>query len=383
MVTVIRFSFDSYLPSMPAIAKYFAVSSAHVQLTLTLYMFGFGGSQFIYGPLSEYYGRKKVLLFGFLLFVFGGFLCLITPNLNFLIVARLISGLGAGATSILAKAIICDLYADDKPSIVKALATLTSSLVVSLFVAPVIGGYIQHYLSWRYNFFISFTYAALMLFIIAILLPETAKLPNARTSLSLRSVCLNYKKPLKNSDTIAYISCSTLAYSGLFTYFQLSPFIFINSLGKPAYIFGLLTLIVAMSYIIGGFITSYYVKKINIQTFLNIGIILMLLSGVLMLIINTIFHLSILSIIVPTIIYIIGSRITIPLSTAEVFTLNQGLSGYISALISGIQMLGASIVSFIISNIHAISSFKLAALFIAIGIISFFIKLHIEPNIKK
>lgn len=73
--SVTRFVLDSYLPSLPAMSEYFAISHLEIQATLTLYLFGFGVSQLIYGPLSDIYGRKKILLLGLGIFIIGNLFC--------------------------------------------------------------------------------------------------------------------------------------------------------------------------------------------------------------------------------------------------------------------------------------------------------------------
>src|SRR5437879_6176762 len=96
-----RFVIDNYLPSLPAISRAFNVPADSVQLTLSLYILGFGLSQFIYGPLSDRFGRKKVLISGLILFLISNTFCLFTHSLSILLIARLLAGLGMGVCGVL------------------------------------------------------------------------------------------------------------------------------------------------------------------------------------------------------------------------------------------------------------------------------------------
>src|SRR5438067_2359095 len=108
--TVARYALDSFLPSLPAIAYAFNVPTAKAQLCLTFYLLGFSLSQIIYGTLSDYYGRKKVLLFGLMIMMLGNLVSAGAASINILIMARLLSGLGGGACTVLNRAIASDIF---------------------------------------------------------------------------------------------------------------------------------------------------------------------------------------------------------------------------------------------------------------------------------
>lgn len=369
-VTVGRFTLDSYFPSLPSIAHFFDSTTSNTQLTLTLYLLGFGMSQFIYGPLSDRFGRRKVMLSGFLIFILSGVLCTFSNSLAFLIFSRLLGGIGAGAGSTLSRAIVSDTY--EGINIAKAWAYITTSLMLSLMIAPVIGGYIQDLLGWRYNFFISTLYATLIFLILFLFLPET-NLKLNDNALKIKTMIHNYLNLLTHAQFIGYILCSTLAFSGLVIYFQLSPFIFINKIGLSPLTYGWLSLFIANSYLVGGLIVNNFTEKLGMHRMLLIGMSLLICGGIIMLLCASAGYLNITTILGPSIICVIGSRIIIPNAMAGSLSYFKHIAGYASALSGGIQMMGSAFISYIVAQFHQETQLLLALVFIVNGAISIII----------
>src|SRR5215831_17314533 len=150
-----------YVPSIPAIARALGTSVARVQLTFVGYLFAFAVSMLVLGPLSDRYGRRRVLFFGLTLGVLSSLACLLSPTVGFLIGARVMQGIGACAGLVVGRATIRELYGRDGAAQVIAGLAIAMTLVQSF--APIPGGYLQAWLGWRANF------AAVTVFAIAAL----------------------------------------------------------------------------------------------------------------------------------------------------------------------------------------------------------------------
>src|SRR3990167_10551355 len=174
IASVSRFVLDSYLPSLPAIGQYFLVPDSSIQLTLTMYLLGFSLSQLIYGPLSDQYGRRIVIISGITIFLIGTMICAVATNHTVLLIARLIAGIGAGACGVLNRAIASDCFKGSDLS--KAWSYTTTTLVVTLIVAPILGGYVQEVFGWRSNFLLAALCVFIALFVVFKFLPETRSL---------------------------------------------------------------------------------------------------------------------------------------------------------------------------------------------------------------
>src|SRR6185503_18269656 len=107
-------SVDMFLPSLPTITDEFHTSKATMQLGVTLFLVAFAGSQLIYGPASDRYGRRPLLFAGLALFVVGGLVALSAQSVGMLIAGRVLQGLGGGAGPALAQAIVLDVYGRDR-----------------------------------------------------------------------------------------------------------------------------------------------------------------------------------------------------------------------------------------------------------------------------
>ena len=103
-------STDFYLPALPAIARALDTDSAGVQLTLSVYLLGFGAGQLLVGPLSDRFGRRPVMLWGMLVFVLSSVVCALADSITTLVVARLLQAFGACAGPVLGRAVVRDIY---------------------------------------------------------------------------------------------------------------------------------------------------------------------------------------------------------------------------------------------------------------------------------
>src|SRR5215207_4772580 len=140
LVALGPFSLTMYQPAMPAIARSLNISTAQVQLTLTVYLASFAIGQLIYGPMSDHFGRRRTLLLGLAIFVIGAVACALATSAAVLIAARVLQGLGACAGPALGRAMIRDLYGAKGSA--NAMAFVASALSIAPAIAPVFGGYI-------------------------------------------------------------------------------------------------------------------------------------------------------------------------------------------------------------------------------------------------
>ena len=366
VISVTRFGFDIYLPSLATITHALQTDTVNTQLTISLYLLGVGLSQMFYGPLSEVYGRKKTLIAGLILFCIANLFCAFTQSILMLITARLIAGIGAGASPALKRAIAADNFSGEK--LVDMWARLGTPIIVSLTFAPLLGAYILHLFGWRANFFIIALYSALVIGLLICYLPETHC--SRESSLKLHHVIKHYRSIMTSRMFINNMLISMLAFSGLMVYFQLSPFLLIQTLKLTPVAYGWLTLLIVISYLIGGLCVRRLVYRMNSHRLLMIGISLLIASGVLMLLADMMHYVSILSIMLPSMIYVMGARIVIPTMASRCLTPFRHIAGYASAAMGGIQMGGSAIVSFIAAKCYGGTPLTLAIAFTLIGIVS-------------
>lgn len=367
ITSMTRFVIDSYLPSLPSMSLAFNGDAAGVQLTVTMYILGFGLSQFVYGPLSDRFGRKKILISGLLFFLIANTACIFTHSLPWLLALRCLSGLGMGVCGVLNRAIASDCFSGIEFS--KAWSYTTTAVVLVLATAPLIGSVVQSLWDWQANFILSTAVVSIILFIIAWKLPETHYV-NRLPKMCIKQIAQNYKTILKAPSFLMSTLSYMLTFSGLIVYFQLSPFIFIEKLKLTPLEYGYTTLVIAGSYLTGGLIVSRLARSAGVKLLWIVGITLNLLGGLSMLawdeMINE--NLNVIGILAPTVLYVIGARIIIPNATANAFKEFRHLGGSTSGLIGGIQMVGTAAISFVMAHFAAVSADSVGALFTCLGV---------------
>ncbi len=365
ITTLGRFVMDNYLPSLPFISQAIQAPESDIQLTLTLYILGFGLSQLVYGPLSDRFGRKKILIGGLILFLIANTLCSFTQSLSVLLIARLLSGIGMGVCGVLNRAIASDCFNGSAFS--KAWSYTTTTLVVVLIVAPLIGSGVQALFGWRANFTVATFFVGIALLIILWRLPETNH-NNKLRSITVKSVINNYKAILSSRSFVVSTLCYTFVFAGLVAYFQISPFLLMNELHLTPMQYGYSSLAIAIGYLSGGLIVSRLAHALGIRLLLIIGILLSITGGALMISLNYDDPITVWRVLLPTAIYVLGARIVIPNAMAGAFTGFRHLGGSTSGLIGGIQMLGTALISSIMINFSYTSPMPLAVLFSILGL---------------
>lgn len=365
-----RFVLDSYLPSLPAIGQDFNLTAASTELTLTLYLLGFSLSQLIYGPLSDTFGRRIIMIGGLFIFIIGSLICAFAQSPNMLLIARLITGAGAGSCGVLNRAIASDCF--QGPELSKAWSHTTTTLVVTLCVAPILGGYVQEWYGWRANFELAAFYVGLVMMAIIKYLPETneQKINQTSSSLQLKKILKNYLDILSTRSFITGTACYTLTFSGLIAYFQVSPNLFINVFGLTPSQYGWCSLVIAINYLIGGVLVRHFVHRVGSKNLLLIGTLFLISGGISMLVAYMLNFAGIIAILFPAAVYVLGARIIIPNAIAESMGEVRHLSGSSSALIGCLQMLGSSLISLWISKFSHTSSLILALFLTILGCIA-------------
>jgi MFS transporter, DHA1 family, multidrug resistance protein len=229
---------DMYLPSLPTITADLHTTAAAVQLTLTGTLVGLGFGQLLVGPLADAVGRRVPLLAGVAVHVLASVLCVIAPNLATLGTLRVLQGLGAAAASVVAMAVVRDLFSG------LAAARLFSRLMLVVGVAPIlaptVGGLVLGWTSWRGVFVVLTLIGAALMAAAAVVLPETLP-PGLRRNGGVRGTLRDYGRLLNDRVYVGLILVAGLAMAALFAYVSGSSFVFQDQYGLSeqqfAYVF--------------------------------------------------------------------------------------------------------------------------------------------------
>lgn len=353
MVIIGRVAFDLYIPALPIIQESL---HANAQLSITLFSFGFGFSQLFYGPLSDRFGRRSILLFGVMLLIISSLWAAIAHSMTQLMLARLLSGCGVGAGVIMARAISSDLY--EGKQLVRIMSLLTLAIICALFFAPILGGYLTQAFSWRADFYFLTLFGIICLGIFLKWLPETQR---QTASKHIWDHFKQYTVICKNITVMRYVLIASSAFAGLVVYFQLTPFIFEKEYGLSPELYSWLSGIIVSTYIIGTLSLNIQIKKISAQMVILQGCIAMLIGGCLLLLLHITDHDSLSGVLATTMLYVYGLRLIIPTATAEILAPFKAHAGVASALLGATLMITSALVSAIVAS-NAITPIMMLAM---------------------
>lgn len=221
----IPLSTDLYLPALPGMAKNFSAPASLVNLTIILFFIFYAAGTLFWGPLSDKYGRKKILLTGLIIYTSAGILCALADNLILLIIWRILQAIGCGASVAVSTAIVKDVYSGRKREMV--LALVQSMSMIAPIVAPVLGALIIQFLSWH-GVFWALSLFGLVAILGAFLLQETMEHKGTGTVLhSLGRLVVVARNPRFISLLITF----SLGAIPMLSFVSGSSYIYVNTFG--------------------------------------------------------------------------------------------------------------------------------------------------------
>jgi DHA1 family bicyclomycin/chloramphenicol resistance-like MFS transporter len=213
-------SIDAYLPAFADIQRDFHAGAADLQLTLTGYLLAFACMSLVHGPLSDAFGRRRIILIVLSAFALAALGCALSPSVGWLTACRVAQGLSAGVGTVVGRAIIRDCFEGSAATRLLALVSMIFSLSPAL--APVFGGWVVTLFTWRAIFLTLFVYAAAMLMLCVRSLPET--LPrHARRPFGIGMLAHDYVAVFGDRRFRLVALAIAFSFAGLFLYVASVP----------------------------------------------------------------------------------------------------------------------------------------------------------------
>ena len=267
---------DLYLPALPALGEGFGASMAEAQLTLTAPLLAFGLSQLVWGPLSDRFGRRPVLLWGLGGYTLASIVTVFAPSIAWLIVGRMVQGAAMGAGVMCARALVRDLY--EPVAGAQAMSRgLTGLGLIACFSAP-LGGLLSDLFGWRAALLALALFGAITLLLVALRFKETLahKNLNALQPGPLLRRCLEIAR---NPAFVAFTVLSVTSFGGLFTFLAASPFVMIKVLGYSKTQFGLMMFSMSLAYIGGTLFCRWLLPRVGVRRAVSLAACLSLAGG--------------------------------------------------------------------------------------------------------
>ncbi len=319
------------IPALPATARALRISVGTAQLTITLYLIGLAVGQLLYGPVSDRFGRRPVVLVGLSLFTAASVVTSVAPNAAILIGGRILQSIGGCAGLVLGRAAVRDSAAPDKAAGQLALLTLVMSLIPA--IAPAIGGFLTAYISWRASYVLLAVIGAATLLTCALRLPET-RAPDGGG----RSLVMGYVRLLRSRRFCGYAiggACSTTAFYG---FMSASPFIFETQLHQKTQDIGLYYLFLMGGVALGSLGANRLAGRLSVPTALRIANLIGIVGAASFMLADLTNSLSVLTVVASVTVFMIGAGMASPFAVAGSVSVSPQSIGAASGMYGFVQM---------------------------------------------
>ncbi|NMG48097.1 Bcr/CflA family efflux MFS transporter [Azoarcus communis] len=329
---------DLYLPALPAITEGFGASMAQAQLTLSGLLLAFGISQLVWGPISDRFGRRPVLLVGLGAYVLSAIGSAFASSMELLILWRIVQGTAMGAAVMCARALVRDLYAPEAGA--RAMSKGLSGLGVIACLSTPLGGLVSDLFGWRMALLLLALFGAVTLGLVVMRFEETVRQPNPR-ALAPAILLRTWGGILRHPTFWAFALLATMTYGGLFTFLAASSFVFIKLMGLSKTVYGALMFSMSGAYLIGTVLCRRLLKRYGVHRTVAIGGAFSLVGGTVLGVLALAGVFSVWAIMVPVYLFMLGHGIHQPCGQSGAVGPFPQAAGAASALSGFLMMLSA------------------------------------------
>ncbi len=355
---------DLYLPSMPSIGRYFDAPESQVQLTISLYLVGYAVGQLAYGPLSDRFGRRPVVLAAFAIFCLASLGAALSQTIGLLVLARIGQALGASGAMIVIRAVVRDFYEGAHAG--KQLSAMGMMMGFVPIGAPIVGGLLLVTFGWQAGFLFHCAAGGLALLLVARYLPET----HPAQATSLAAIIKSYRTVAMHPVFLANTIVGSLAYSGLFAWIAGSPFVMQRLVGLTPLQFSVCYAISCAGFMAGGALATRLVLQFGLDKTAGLGAAALALAGAGALASVAVGAALPVTLTAAMALLFCGMGLVLPQVTAGALTPFPQLAGTASSLVGFAQQCSGAIMGIIVGNTLGDTAWPMATALAAAGAMS-------------
>lgn len=344
IATVGPVALNIFMPSMPGMQAVFGVDYATVQLTLTFYLVAMAISQVVFGPLSDRYGRRPLLLIGLVLFVVGSALAAFAPTIELLIAARMIQGIGGASGLVLTRAIIRDCY--DRSKSASMIGYVTMGMVVGPMLAPYFGGVLDEHYGWQSSFIALIILGSAIFAVTYLAMRETN---TSRTAGAGFGPLFEGARILFASPAFwAYAAVLSFASASFFAFLAAAPYIAVDLMGLPPRVYGQYFPLGAIGYMTGNFLSGRYSERFGPNRMIKVGCLIGLVAAAGLIFSAVLGIMHPLSLFLPMMFTALSNGLVLPNATANIVSIRPDHAGAAAGVSGALQLLvGAAATVFV------------------------------------
>ena len=322
-----------FVPALPEAARELGASASAMQDTISVYIFGLAVGQLAYGPLSDRYGRRPLLLAGLLLYTVAGLAAALAPSVRLLVVARLVQALGGCAGLALGRAMVRDTAAPKNAA--RRLALLNLMVTLGPGLAPLIGGALAEALGWRSIFAVLCALGATNIWLTLRRLPETG---TRQAGISAVSLAQDYGRLLRSPAFLGYAVGGGCATTSMYAFFAVAPFVFVGELHRPSHEVGAYLALLVAGVSLGSILANRLVTRIAIERLLAWASGAAVLAAFALLGVAWRGSLSVPLVIGPMFVFTVGVGLASPMALTKAVSVNPKVIGSAAGLYGFSQM---------------------------------------------
>jgi MFS transporter, DHA1 family, multidrug resistance protein len=337
---------DMSLPALPTLAAAFGTSAARAQLTIGLYLLGYALGQLFYGPLSDRFGRRPMLLIGMSIYTLSGFLCAFAPSIEAMVMLRLLQGFGGCVGVVVTRAAARDYFHGSE--LAQMLSSITAIQAFGPLLAPVIGGVIATHFDWPVIFLVQGAFAGAMLIATWTGFGESLRQRDLHAIRPARLLA-NYWTFFSNPRCIGFALVSACVFGGLFIVLSASPFVLIDVYGLSSQTYGFFFGTSVLGFMVGSFGNRRLLRAaVQSEALLRCGLLVLIAAASAMLVFAATTWGGVAGIMGPYVTYCFAISLVQSNAIAAAMEPVPHMAGTGASLMGAIQMASAALGGFVV-----------------------------------
>jgi len=355
-----------FIPSMPGLVAEFSTTLPRVQLTLTLYMLALAVATLAYGPLSDRFGRRPVLLAGLAIYAVAAVLCAFAPTIDWLIAGRMLQAVGGCAGLVLGRTMVRDCHERDRSASVIAALTMVMAVVPAL--SPAIGGYLDVWLGWRAGFVLLAVFGFGTLAVAVPRLNET-NLYTGRGTSGIGHL-EGFKLLLRSRVFLGFGLHCVCTLAAWYTLVAGAPYVMVTIMERAPSEYGLWFIPVAGGWVLGNFLTSRMATRLGIERMVLFGALVAIAASILLAVFLAAAPLSPLRLFAPLAAIGVGHGLSQPSAMAGAIGVRPEVIGRASGLVGFVQMATGAASAQLLGLMQQDSAWPLILMVVAFSVLS-------------